>query len=148
MSSRLEQTTYYSLSHQFIKFDTAILFFLTGCTIFYLLSNQFRNPNLLFDLIFCLQSHQSKSESPLSYLSRLVVWLDFLPPVPPLYLGWSHQSLSDDLHNWKRKFYITLSFGQTSLNRVDPDQMPQNVASDQGLHCFNLSSNFKHNDRQ
>ena len=24
---------------------------------------------------------------------------------------------------------------QTGENNVDPDQMPQNVASDQGLHC-------------
>ena len=27
---------------------------------------------------------------------------------------------------------------QACANSVDPDQMPQNVASDQGLHCFSL----------
>ena len=28
--------------------------------------------------------------------------------------------------------------GQTGLSSVDPDQMPQNVASDQGLYCLPL----------
>ena len=27
---------------------------------------------------------------------------------------------------------------QVCANSVDPDQMPQNVASDQGLYCFHL----------
>ena len=31
---------------------------------------------------------------------------------------------------------------QASSNSVDPDQMPQNVASDQGLHCLPLIQHF------
>ena len=33
---------------------------------------------------------------------------------------------------------------QDWLNRVDPDQMPQNAASDQGLHCLPLIQQFLH----
>ena len=32
-------------------------------------------------------------------------------------------------------------------NRVDPDQMPQNAASDLGLHCLPLSRNFRLNSK-
>ena len=31
---------------------------------------------------------------------------------------------------------------QTSANSKDPDQMPQNVASDQGLHCLPFIQQF------
>ena len=32
--------------------------------------------------------------------------------------------------------YPKYSGWRALANSVDPDQMPQNVASDQGLHCF------------
>ena len=31
---------------------------------------------------------------------------------------------------------------QVWVNSADPDQMPQNVASDQGLHCLSLIQQF------
>ena len=31
---------------------------------------------------------------------------------------------------------------QAGANSVDPDQMPHNVPSDQGLHCFSLTQQF------
>ena len=34
--------------------------------------------------------------------------------------------------------YFKYLDGQAKENGVDPDQMPQNVASDQGLHCLVL----------
>ena len=34
--------------------------------------------------------------------------------------------------------FIYVFKGQAWANCVDPDQMPQNVASDQGLHCLPL----------
>ena len=38
---------------------------------------------------------------------------------------------------------ITLNIGtQASANSVDPDQTPQNVASDQGLHCLPLIKHY------
>ena len=33
-------------------------------------------------------------------------------------------------------FYTTCSIKGTLANNVDPDQTPQNAASDQGLHCL------------
>ena len=38
--------------------------------------------------------------------------------------------------------YSTYSDRQAWANIVDPDQMPQNAASDQGLHCLPLSQQF------
>ena len=40
--------------------------------------------------------------------------------------------------------YSMYSVRQSCANSVDPDQTPQNAASDQGLHCCHSSSNFKH----
>ena len=40
---------------------------------------------------------------------------------------------------WFDQFTIlTLCIPKIQANSVDPDQMPQNVASDQGLHCLPL----------
>ena len=40
---------------------------------------------------------------------------------------------------WFDQFTIlTLRIPKIQANSVDPDQMPQNVASDQGLHCLPL----------
>ena len=33
----------------------------------------------------------------------------------------------------------------TLSNSVDPDQTPQNAASDQGLHCLDLGKEFLYN---
>ena len=37
--------------------------------------------------------------------------------------------------------------GQKNLCNVDPDQMPENMASDQGLHFAIHPAGFSHNDR-
>ena len=43
---------------------------------------------------------------------------------------------------------LTLRFldRQALANRVDPDQTPQNAASDQGLHCLPLNQQFYHHE--
>ena len=38
--------------------------------------------------------------------------------------------------------YFTYSERQAWANSVDPDQAPQNAASDQGLHCLPLIKQF------
>ena len=39
--------------------------------------------------------------------------------------------------------YLLYVFGQTAwANSLDPDQTPQNAASDQGLHCLPLTQLF------
>ena len=42
-----------------------------------------------------------------------------------------------------KNFIINLYEPSTEANSKDPDQMPQNVASDQGLHCFLTKSSIK-----
>ena len=37
---------------------------------------------------------------------------------------------------------ITIFTRQARANSVDPDQMPQNVTFDQGLHCLPLTYKF------
>ena len=39
-------------------------------------------------------------------------------------------------------FFFFFFDGQTWANSVDPDQTPQNAASDQGLHCLTLIQQF------
>ena len=43
-----------------------------------------------------------------------------------------------DHHSWFAAYHIypKCSNSQAWANSADPDQMPQNVASDQGLHCL------------
>ena len=43
--------------------------------------------------------------------------------------------------------YSTYSDRQTWTNSVDPDQTPQNAASDQGLHCLPLTQQFSIHSR-
>ena len=38
--------------------------------------------------------------------------------------------------------YAACPIKGTMANSIDSDQMPQNVASDQGLHCLHLNRNF------
>ena len=38
--------------------------------------------------------------------------------------------------------YMSQIFGQRGLDSVDPDQTPQNAASDQGLHCLSFIHQF------
>ena len=38
--------------------------------------------------------------------------------------------------------YLTYGHRYACANSVDPDQTPQNAASDQGLHCFPLIQQF------
>ena len=38
--------------------------------------------------------------------------------------------------------YLLYVFEQTSANSIDPNQTPQNAASDQDLHCLPLIQQF------
>ena len=42
----------------------------------------------------------------------------------------------------KYHIYSVYSDRQASANSVDPDEMPQNAASHQGLHCLPLIQQF------
>ena len=63
----------------------------------------------------------------------------------PLYCSWNHKFpkfmnwrgyKNQDSH-WTILTCMYLAFCKWTLgNSVDPDQIQQNVASDQGLHCF------------
>ena len=54
---------------------------------------------------------------------------------------------SQTLYNIKasiplHRIYPRCSDRQSGANRVDSDQMPQNAASDQGLHCLAIIQQF------
>ena len=52
-----------------------------------------------------------------------------------------HHGHADQQHNHIYSMYWDR---QARANSVDPDQMPQNVASDQSLHCLPLIQQFLH----
>ena len=49
---------------------------------------------------------------------------------------YSHTSLVAVISECRVKRVICKTWTGTLANSADPDQMPQNVASDQGLHCL------------
>ena len=48
----------------------------------------------------------------------------------------SNEKILQYLFNYS--IYAKYSDGQPCANGADPDQMPHNVASDQGLHCLSI----------
>ena len=54
----------------------------------------------------------------------------------------SQRSWIDKLNKNKNIIYLMYSDGQVWANSVDPDEMPQFVASHQGLHCLSLILQF------
>ena len=52
-------------------------------------------------------------------------------------------TVSDDITHRLGTFKPSILFCGTQANSVDPDQMPQNVASDQVLHCLLTESIIK-----
>ena len=59
----------------------------------------------------------------------------------PVMVIYSHAILVAVMSEWNIKRVICKTW--TLANSTDPDQMPQNVASDQGLHCLLKLQEFK-----